>query len=97
MDEFFDFENAVHSTGRLDKPMIAPYDINIALAQRAQPDDPLAQINQFADPLPQDQLNLASPDAVQDIAITGRSESVESSNTKVGASFSREALRILRA
>jgi hypothetical protein len=55
MDEFFDFENAILSTGHLDKPLIAPNDIDTALAGRAQPDDPLTHISQFADPMPQHQ------------------------------------------
>jgi hypothetical protein len=59
MDEFFDFENAIQQIDHLEDPMTGPCDMDLALAELPQAEDALAQFNQFEDPVPQDQLNLA--------------------------------------
>ena len=76
MDEFFNFEDAAHPVDHLEHPAAAPYDLDLVLAELAQGEDHLAQVNSYVDALPQDntvfdQMNFDFPGSAQDTAMMG--------------------------
>jgi hypothetical protein len=76
MDEFFNFEDAAHPVDHLEHPTPAPYDLDLVLAELAQGEDHLAQVNSYVDTLPQDntvfaQMNFDFPGSAQDTAMMG--------------------------
>jgi hypothetical protein len=72
MDEFFNFEDAAHPTSDLfEHASPAPFDLDRALAELGQHEDPLAHFNPFAEGMPQEQPNFEFPEVSQDTTMMG--------------------------